>query len=113
MPAPCKRRKEMSAQRCPIPNAAPHMLEPADGVQRSEKRARRPLDAFTVGPPPNGGRLRTMHWRGCAARVRLVYTLRCSSTGPMAGATVTRYDALRERAGGGDEEALQSRQQTS
>jgi hypothetical protein len=32
---------------------------------------------------------------------------------PMAGATVTRYDALRDRAGGGDEEALPSRRRTS
>jgi hypothetical protein len=31
----------------------------------------------------------------------------------MAGAALTRYDARRERAGGGDEEALQSGQQTS
>ena len=30
----------------------------------------------------------------------------------LAGAALTRYDALRERAGGGDEEALQSRKQT-
>ena len=30
----------------------------------------------------------------------------------LAGAALTRYDALRERAGGGDEEALQSRRQT-
>jgi hypothetical protein len=49
MPAPCKRRKEISAQRCPIPNAAPHMLEPADGVQRSEKRPTKALDAFADG----------------------------------------------------------------
>jgi len=31
----------------------------------------------------------------------------------MAVAVLTRYDALRERAGDGDEEALPSRQQTS
>ena len=38
---------------------------------------------------------------------------RCAVRAPMADAVLTRYDALRERAGDGDEEALPGRQQTS
>jgi hypothetical protein len=38
---------------------------------------------------------------------------RCAVRAPVAVAVLSRYDALRERAGGGREEALPIRQQTS
>jgi hypothetical protein len=38
---------------------------------------------------------------------------RWARTGPMAGATVTRYDASFPAMGGGNEKAFQSRRQTS
>jgi hypothetical protein len=59
----------------------------------------RPLDAFAVA----GWWLR----RACSRTGQ-----RWVRTGPMAGATVTHYDALPKYAGGGDEKTLQSRRQT-
>jgi hypothetical protein len=51
--------------------------------------------------------------RGIAPKNIATFNTHSEALEPMAGATFTRYDAPSTRAGGGNEKALQSRQQTS